>query len=86
MQRYVFAHTRLRQMVQHERGDTGTLPSRPDSHKRDVGIVVADVGYEKGATNDKALVQGDDAEFGIGQAFGHWKQGLSITFDVNNLN
>lgn len=52
MQRDVLAHARLRQMVQHERGNAGTLPARPHRHERDVRIVVTDVGHEERAADN----------------------------------
>lgn len=71
VQRDVFAHARLRQMVEHEAGDARALPAGAHGHERDVGVVVADVGHEKRAADHETFVQGNDAEFGVGQAFGH---------------
>lgn len=71
MQRNVFAHARLRQMVQHEGGQTGALPTGPNGHERHVRIVVADVRHQKRAANQQAFVQRHDAELRIRQTFGH---------------
>lgn len=56
MEHNVLAHAGLRQMVQHKLSDSGSLPSRPHSHKRNIGLVVADVRNQKGTANDKSFI------------------------------
>lgn len=86
MQRYVLSHARLRQVVEHEGSDASALPSSPDGHERDVRIVVADVRYEESASDDQTFVEGNDAELGIGEAFGHWNLTNWFHFILENRN
>ena len=59
----------LNQVVKHKLGNTSSSPFRVCEYVRNVGLVVRDVGYHKGETDDNMAVEDHATEIRILQTF-----------------
>ena len=65
-------------MVEHELCDSDSPPFRVSEDERDVRVAVRNVGNHERERDDDAAVEDDTAEVGILEAFGNWKNFISI--------